>query len=73
MPGLDPDGKIPWLSAAISTALHPPYHLIAGIGEDDCAVVELGGRSILVATSDYVNAQPIILTLEIGSYFEIGR
>jgi thiamin-phosphate kinase len=36
-------------------------------------VLELFGSSILVATTDYVNAQPIIMTLGIGSYFELGR
>jgi len=71
--GIDPDGKISWLGAMIGAALQPPFELIAGIGDDDCAVVGLGGRSILVVTSDYVNAQPIILTLGIGSYFELGR
>jgi thiamine-monophosphate kinase len=71
--GIDPDGKISWLSAEIGTSLRPPYDLIAGIGDDDCAVLDLAGQSILVVTSDYVNANPIIMTLEIGSYFEIGR
>jgi thiamin-phosphate kinase len=73
MADLDPDEKVSWLSATIGTALNPPYSLIAGIGDDDCAVVDLGGRSILIATSDYVNANPIILTLGIGSYFEVGQ
>jgi len=70
---IDPDGKIPWLSGAIGDALQAPHDLIAGIGDDDCAVLDLAGRSILVVTSDYVNANPIILTLAIGTYFELGR
>jgi len=73
MSNLDPDEKISWLSATIGATPHPPYSLIAGIGADDCAVLDVAGRSILVVTSDYVNARPIILTLAIGSYFEIGR
>lgn len=73
MPSIDPDGKIPWLSAVIGAALRAPYGLISGIGDDDCAVLDLAGRSILVITSDYVNAKPIIMTLAIGSYFELGR
>lgn len=73
MASIDPDGKIPWLSAEIGTSLRPPHDLMAGIGDDDCAVFDLAGASILVATTDYVNANPIMLTLAIGSYFELGR
>src|SRR6266568_3180532 len=73
MAGLDPDGKIAWLSGAVGTALRQPYSLIAGIGDDDCAVIDLAGQPILVATSDYVNANPIMLSLGIGSYFDVGR
>jgi len=73
MASIDPDGKIPWLSAEIGTSLRSPYNLIAGIGDDDCAVLDLAQDSILVATTDYVNANPIMLTLAIGSYFELGR
>jgi thiamine-monophosphate kinase len=73
MPGIDPDEKISWLKNMIGTTLRPPFELIAGIGDDDCAVFDLGGSSILIATSDYVNAQPMILTLGIGAYFELGQ
>jgi thiamine-monophosphate kinase len=73
MSSIDPDGKIPWLSSTIGSVLRAPYDLISGIGDDDCAVLDLADRSILVVTSDYVNANPIILTLAIGSYFELGR
>jgi thiamine-monophosphate kinase len=73
MASIDPDGKIPWLSDKIGASLRPPYDLIAGIGDDDCAVLDLARGSILVATTDYVNANPIMLTLAVGSYFELGR
>lgn len=73
MASIDPDGKIPWLSANISTSLRAPYDLIAGIGDDDCAVLDLAPGSILVVTTDYVNANPIMLTLAVGSYFELGQ
>jgi thiamine-monophosphate kinase len=73
MVGLDPDGKVAWLSEAVGTVLRQPYGLIAGIGDDDCAVIDLAGQPILVVTSDYVNANPIILSLGIGSYFDVGR
>jgi thiamine-monophosphate kinase len=73
VPGIDPDGKISWLNDMIGSTLQPPFELMAGIGDDDCAVFDLGGRPILIITSDYVNAQPMILTLRIGSYFELGK
>jgi len=73
MAALDPDGKIPWLRAAISAKFPQPYNLIAGIGDDDCAVIDLAAHGIIVATSDYVNANPIMLTLDAGSHFDIGR
>jgi thiamine-monophosphate kinase len=73
MASIDPDGKVPWLSAEIGTPLRKPHDLIAGIGDDDCAVVDLAGASLLVVTTDYANANPIMMTLAIGSYFELGR
>lgn len=73
MASVDPDGKISWLRTEIGTSLRPPHHLIAGIGDDDCAVLELAHGSILVATTDYVNANPIMFTFAVGSYFELGR
>src|SRR5258708_6443435 len=73
MAGMDPDAKIPWLNDMIASTVRSPFELIAGIAEDDCAVLDLDERSILVVTSDYVNAQPMIITLGLGSYFELGR
>jgi thiamine-monophosphate kinase len=73
MAALDPDGKISWLRVAVSTALPEPHNLIAGIGDDDCAVIDLAEQGIIVATSDYVNANPIMVSLRAGSYFDIGR
>jgi thiamine-monophosphate kinase len=70
---LDPDAKISWLSEALASSLPPPFKMIAGVGDDDCAAIDLDGSTILVLTSDYVNAQPIMVTLGLGSFYELGR
>jgi thiamine-monophosphate kinase len=73
MASLDPDEKISWLAAVLTAPLRPPHKLVAGIGEDDCAIIDFAPSSILVVTSDYVNANPIMLTLGIGTYYDMGR
>jgi thiamine-monophosphate kinase len=70
---LDPDGKVAWLSEEITSSLRDPYSLIAGVGEDDCAVLDVASRPIIVVTSDYVNARPIMMELGLGAHEDLGR
>lgn len=59
-----------WLAKTFS-AQFGQEHVLVGIDEDDCAVIDLDGIC-LVVTTDYVNAKPIALELGIGSYRDIG-
>jgi thiamine-monophosphate kinase len=65
---LDPDEMPPWLA----TVWPPRNGVSAGINDDDCAVLELSGRH-LVVTTDFLNASPIVVQLRLGEYFELGR
>ncbi len=46
--------------------------IIAGINEDDCAIIKIG-ESIVVITTDYFNSKPIVLELNLGGFWDIGR
>lgn len=47
-------------------------NVIAGIDDDDCAVLNLNEEQIVIST-DYLNASPIALELGLGSYWDLGR
>jgi thiamine-monophosphate kinase len=49
-----------------------PKFVLAGIDDDDCAVLRLD-RELLVISTDFVNARPIVLEFGLGGYFELGR
>jgi thiamine-monophosphate kinase len=68
---LDPDEMPPWI-AGLWPKRRRPRELLAGVNDDDCAVVKWGGR-YLVATTDFLNANPIALELKIGSMWDLGR
>ena len=55
------------------SSIREPHTLIAGVGKDDCAIFDLDSRSIVVATSDYVNARPIMMELGVGTHEDLGR
>jgi thiamine-monophosphate kinase len=66
----DPDEMPPWLSKLTGKKLNP--EIIAGINDDDCAVLRISQREIVI-TTDYLNAKPIALELGFGSYWDLGR
>jgi thiamine-monophosphate kinase len=68
---LDPDAMPNWLAQrAREHALLP--HVNAGIDADDCAVVTIGD-SVVVITTDFLNASPIAEQLGLGSLADLGR
>lgn len=46
--------------------------VLSGAGESDCAVLRLGGES-LVVTSDFINSSPAIVELNVASWYQLGR
>lgn len=68
---LDPD-KVPiWLSNYFND-LKGECNVIAGINDDDCAILEFPDNQ-LVITTDFLNSSPIALELNIGTLWDIGR
>ncbi len=68
---LDPDAVPGWLSTLWPLAGRDP-RIIAGVNEDDCAVIEWGDR-YLVVTVDFLNSRPIAVQLGLGGLVEVGR
>lgn len=69
MGAFDPDLAQGWVQAAL--AVERP-DVIRGAGEDDCAVLSISER-IIVLTTDFVNFRPIALEMGIGGPFDLGR
>jgi thiamine-monophosphate kinase len=67
---VDPDELIPWIRDLFGSASSA---VIAGAGEADCAVLDIKGAAFLVASTDYLNSNPIVLELGIGDYYDVGR
>jgi thiamine-monophosphate kinase len=68
---LDPDEMPPWV-AALWPKGRRPGKIVAGVNEDDCAILKWSGR-YMIATTDFLNANPIALELGIGGMWELGR
>jgi len=68
---LDPDEMPEWL-ATLWPALGRDPSIVAGVNEDDCAVLEWD-QQLLVVTTDYLNAHPIASELGIGTAADFGR
>ncbi len=68
---LDPEAMPSWLATVLQTR-HNCSSLIAGVNDDDCAVLQWGCE-LLVVTTDYVNSSPICIELGIGDLTVIGR
>ena len=68
---LDPDEMPAWLASFFGPAKIPTT-IVAGINQDDCAIVDLKQRIVLL-TLDFLNANPIALELGIGNLRDIGR
>ncbi len=67
----DPDEMPDWL-ASLWPAMGRSPSILAGVNEDDCAVLQWDG-SLLVVTSDYLNAHPIATELGIGTRADLGH
>lgn len=67
---LDPDDAPDWLARLFSIADHD--FVIAGVNDDDCAVVQWD-ESLLVVSTDFLNASPIAVQLEIATQEDLGR
>lgn len=63
--------KMPSLLAAF-WGLKNYQNVIAGINDDDCAVIRIGSESLVVST-DYLNANPIALEFGIATYKDLGK
>jgi len=67
---LNPDALVPWLA---STFKRTGWRgLLAGVGEDDCGVIQLG-NSIAIISADFLNATPIVEQLGLGGERVLGR
>ena len=67
---IDVDEMPKWLSSLIGKKFHS--NIIAGINEDDCAIIKVGKEEIVI-TTDYLNSNPIALELGIATYWDLGR
>lgn len=68
---LDPDSVPAWLSRLWPAAKRDP-RIVAGVNEDDCAVMQWGDEFI-VLTVDFLNSRPIAVQLGLGGLTELGR
>lgn len=68
---LDPDA-MPSVLATLFATRHNTPDLVAGVNDDDCAVLRFA-QPLLVVTTDYVNANPISIELDLGDVATIGR
>lgn len=68
---LDPDEMPSWLAGLWPPSAFQPL-ILAGINDDDCAVLRWGDR-LLVITIDYLNSSPIGSQLGIATPEDLGR
>lgn len=68
---LDPDSMPNYLSHIFSSRKNDK-RVIAGVNDDDCAVLPWGD-SVMVASTDFVNANPIPIEFGIGDLLTVGR
>lgn len=68
---LDPDEMPGWI-ARLWPRGRRPRSVLAGVNDDDCAMLKWKGQ-YLVATTDFLNANPIALELGIGGMWDLGR
>jgi thiamine-monophosphate kinase len=67
---LDPDNEPAWLASLWPSGDYPG--VIAGINDDDCAVLSINGQ-LVIATTDFLNANPIAMQLGLGTLHDLGR
>ncbi len=66
----DPDDMPKWIQNIVGT-YNDNTCVIAGVNDDDCAIVRNNG-SISVVTTDFINANTISEQLGIGTYKDLG-
>ncbi|MGE0680737.1 MAG: thiamine-monophosphate kinase [Candidatus Binatia bacterium] len=66
----DPDAMPTWLASVFNVGR--PRSVLAGINDDDCAVLRWRDR-FLVITTDFLNSRPIAVELGLGSWSTLGR
>jgi len=69
---LHPDKIHSWLKKEFKSAKETYSYLQKGVGEDDCAIINLKGNDI-VFTTDFLNAEPIAKKMKLCDYRDIGR
>jgi hypothetical protein len=67
---LDPDEMPPWIAGLWPTGRRP-RSIVAGVNDDDCAVLKWNGR-YMIATTDFLNANPMALELGVGGLWDLG-
>jgi thiamine-monophosphate kinase len=67
---LDPDEIVPWLASSFKR--DGWKGLLAGVGEDDCGVMQLGDTCVILSV-DFLNATPIAEQLNLGGERVLGR
>jgi len=68
---IDPDNIPFWLQNYWSRLNYK--NIVAGINDDDCAVISLNETENLVITTDFLNANPISVELGICNAYDLGR
>lgn len=68
---IDPDNIPKWL--AKKWARNNYTNIIAGINDDDCAIIKLSDKESLIITTDFLNANPISVELGICDTKDLGR
>jgi thiamine-monophosphate kinase len=71
MKELDPDEMPQWLSELCKNSLTD--WIVAGINDDDCAIINISQDVKLIITTDFLNNSPVGIELGISTYFDIGR
>jgi thiamine-monophosphate kinase len=66
----DPDLMPKWVATFWERQKYK--NVVAGINDDDCAVIKVGSEEIIISV-DYLNANPIALELGIGSFKQLGK
>ncbi len=68
---IDPDSVPKWLAEKWSRSNYK--NIIAGINDDDCAIIRFCGTESLVITTDFLNANPISVELGICDTKDLGK
>jgi len=71
---IDPVKSVEWLQSQfieLSSKENDNFNIIAGINRDDCGAFKFNDTTFVV-TSDYINANPIMLKYG-GTFYDLGR